>query len=219
MTSSIIKKIAAAAIVIAFAATLTGTQSHARDFFTSFFASLSGGNAPVNDGGSAPVNDRALPFAAEIGDATAQPAQPRVTQSASAYCVRTCDGRYFPISTSGHQSRAETCKSFCPASETKVVYGGGIDNARTDSGKSYSEMPNAFRYRNELVSGCTCNGKDSGGLAQIKIENDTTVRRGDLVANANGKLAAAPRTSASAANYAPRPRVARVLQFPLFAAQ
>ena len=107
-----------------------------------------------------------------------------------AYCVRTCDGRYFPISSSNGQSRAASCNSFCPASETKVVYGSSIDSAATESGKPYSELPNAFRYRNELVAGCTCNGKDQSGLAPVKVENDATLRRGDLVAGADGLMVA-----------------------------
>ena len=109
---------------------------------------------------------------------------------AQAYCVRTCDGRYFPISNAGNQSRAASCNSFCPASETKVVYGSNIDKAVTEDGKAYSELPNAFRYRNELVTGCTCNGKDSIGLAEVKIEDDATLRRGDIVASPNGLMVA-----------------------------
>jgi hypothetical protein len=105
-----------------------------------------------------------------------------------AYCVRTCDGRYFPIVAGEGQSRAASCNSFCPASETKVVYGSSIDQAATDTGKPYSELPNAFRYRNELVSGCTCNGKDPTGLAAVKIENDPTLRKGDIVAGADGLM-------------------------------
>ena len=57
------------------------------------------------------------------------------------------------------------CNNFCPASETKVVYGSNIDDAVTDNGKPYSELPNAFRYRTEMVDGCTCNGRDQFGLA------------------------------------------------------
>ena len=68
-----------------------------------------------------------------------------------AYCVRTCDGRYFPITSSGNQSRADSCSSFCPAAETKVVYGSDIKNAITEGGKPYSDLPNAYRYRDELV--------------------------------------------------------------------
>ena len=51
-------------------------------------------------------------------------------------------------------------------------------------------MLNAFRYRNEIVAGCTCNGKDQIGLAPVKIENDPTLRKGDIVAGENGLLVA-----------------------------
>ncbi|NOJ41684.1 DUF2865 domain-containing protein [Bradyrhizobium australiense] len=106
------------------------------------------------------------------------------------YCVRTCDGRYFPVSGSDNASKAASCNKLCPASETKLFYGGSIDDATAENGKSYSELPNAFRYRNELVNGCTCNGKDQVGLAQVKIEDDPTLRKGDIVAGENGLLVA-----------------------------
>ena len=66
----------------------------------------------------------------------------------------------------------------------------GIDHAATDNGKPYSELPNAFRYRTEMVAGCTCNGKDQIGLAPVKIENDPTLRRGDIVAGESGLVVA-----------------------------
>lgn len=126
----------------------------------------------------------AMPYASEDNAA-------RLSYGGSqAYCVRTCDGRYFPISSTGNQSRAASCNSFCPASETKVVYGGNIDDAVTEDGKSYSELPNAFRYRDEFVAGCTCNGKDTVGLAKVKIEDDPTLRKGDIVAGPDGLMVA-----------------------------
>jgi hypothetical protein len=135
-----------------------------------------------------------LPFANE-GGASAAPqgdSRPRAAYSGGgqAYCVRSCDGRYFPIAASDRQSRAASCNSFCPASDTKIVYGSSIDNAATESGKPYSELPNAFRYRNELVAGCTCNGKDQVGLAPVRIENDPTLRKGDIVAGSDGLVVA-----------------------------
>jgi hypothetical protein len=134
-----------------------------------------------------------LPFTNE-GGAVAPQGDPRPRASYSgggqAYCVRTCDGRYFPISASDGQSRAASCNSFCPASDTSIVYGSGIDNAATESGKPYSELPNAFRYRSELVAGCTCNGKDQVGLAPVRIENDPTLRKGDIVAGSDGLVVA-----------------------------
>jgi hypothetical protein len=107
---------------------------------------------------------------------------------AANYCVRSCDGRYFPVNGPDKQSRAEACNSFCPASDTKLVYGSSIDAAATETGKPYSELPNAFRYREELVAGCTCNGKDQIGLAPVQIEDDPTLRRGDIVAAADGLM-------------------------------
>jgi hypothetical protein len=134
-----------------------------------------------------------MPFADEDGQVRVPRGEGRVRYSGGggqAFCVRTCDGRYFPITASDNASRAASCSSFCPASETKVFSGSSIDNATAENGKSYSDLPNAFRFRNELVSGCTCNGKDQIGLAPVKIENDPTLRKGDIVAGDNGLLVA-----------------------------
>lgn len=114
----------------------------------------------------------------------AAPARRTQGAGSAAYCVRTCDGRYFPAPSGDAQS--EGCKNLCPAAETKVFYGGTIDNASARDGKPYSSLQNAFRYREELVTGCTCNGKDVIGLASIKIENDETLRQGDIVASHDG---------------------------------
>ena len=166
--------------------------ARAEDFLSALFGAF-GGRSHAPAAISAP-----LPFANEGGFSALQnifapqgDARPRAySGGGQAYCVRGCDGRYFPIAASDNQSRAASCNSFCPASETKVVYGGNIDNAVTESGKPYSELPNAFRYRNELVAGCTCNGHDQTGLAPVNIENDPTLRRGDIVAGANGLMVA-----------------------------
>lgn len=107
-------------------------------------------------------------------------------KNTAAYCVRTCDGRYFPASSVGNESKSDGCSSLCPASEMQVFYGSSIDSAYSQAGKPYSSLSNALRYRTELVDGCTCNGKDTVGLARIKIEDDMTLRRGDIVATADG---------------------------------
>lgn len=172
--------------------------ARAEDFLSALFGAF-GARQPA-------ARSMPLPFASE-GEVGASPAEsrPRTTGGGQAYCVRTCDGRYFPISASGDQSRAASCNSFCPASETKVVYGSNIDNAATENGKPYSELPNAFRYRSELVAGCTCNGKDQIGLAPVKIENDPTLRKGDIVAGANGLMVAGRGTDrrGAAVNFSP----------------
>src|SRR6202011_2200547 len=159
--------------------------AHAEDFLSALFGAFGGGRSHAP---SIP-----LPFASEGNPFAPQNnARPRVGYygGGQAYCVRTCDGRYFPLTASDNASRAASCNSFCPASETKVVYGSAIDNAATETGKPYSELPNAFRYRTEIVAGCTCNGKDQFGLAPVKIEDDPTLRKGDIVAGENGLLVA-----------------------------
>jgi hypothetical protein len=158
--------------------------AQAQDFFSQLFGGF---------GRRAPQPYISMPFANENGSIPVQRGEMRSRYAGGggqAYCVRTCDGRYFPISASDNASRAASCNSFCPASETKVVYGGNIDSAATDNGKPYSELPNAFRYRTEIVAGCTCNGKDSTGLAAVKIEDDPTLRKGDIVAGENGLVVA-----------------------------
>ena len=84
-----------------------------------------------------------------------------------AFCVRTCDGRYFPVRAHAGMSAAESCHSFCPASETRLYSGSNIDYATATDGSRYADMPNAFAYRKALVTGCTCNGRNAFGLAHI----------------------------------------------------
>ena len=155
--------------------------AQAQDFFSALFGGM----------GRARGHYVPLPFASDDGSVPVQRGETRRYSGGSqAFCVRTCDGRHFPVTASDNVSKAASCESFCPASETKVFYGSSIDNAAGENGKPYSELPNAFRYRNELVAGCTCNGKDQIGLAPVKVEDDPTLRKGDIVAGDNGLLVA-----------------------------
>ncbi len=70
----------------------------------------------------------------------------------------------------------------CPAAQTKVFAGGSIDHAVSNDGKRYSDLPNAFTYRKQLVNSCTCNGKTAGGLVRVDVKADPTLRAGDIVA-------------------------------------
>lgn len=168
-----------AVALLAFSALAPAAQ--AQDFFSALFGGL---------GGRSRQPYISLPFSNDGGPVAAPMERSRYGGGGQAYCVRSCDGRYFPVTAADHASRAASCNSFCPASETRVVYGSAIDNAATETGKPYSELPNAFRYRTEMVAGCTCNGKDQTGLAPVRIENDPTLRKGDIVAGENGLVVA-----------------------------
>ena len=202
MTGRSARRLAWGAAALAVVAVLA-PAAQAEDFLSALFGAF--GARPPRGAPyvSLPFANDGAPMAPQVqGD------RPRFGGGGQAYCVRTCDGRYFPLPTSDSASRATTCSNFCPASETRVVYGGNIDDAATESGEPYSELPNAFRYRNEIVSGCTCNGKDPVGLASVKIEDDLTLRKGDIVAGEHGLVVAgrsADRRGASV-NFSPAPR-------------
>jgi len=166
------------------------------DFFSNFFGMIGG------------RMHRPPPIAVPFGDDSNQEDAPRarVSYGGPAWCVRSCDGRHFPASGTDEQSRQASCNSLCPAGNTEVVYGNNIDHAVTASGKAYSQLPNAFRYRTEAVAGCTCTGKDQAGLASVPVENDPTLRKGDIVAGANGLVVANPEGGRHAeANFTPLP--------------
>src|SRR5438874_1287610 len=64
-----------------------------------------------------------------------------------------------------------------------------IPDAVAPDGKRYSDIENAFLYRQRLVPQCTCNGKDAFGLAAIGVADDPTLRPGDMVATQRGLMA------------------------------
>jgi Protein of unknown function (DUF2865) len=123
-----------------------------------------------------------------LGAKPSDPA-PRVeTGPAVSYCVRLCDGHFFPIQRSA-ATPIEICNSFCPASRTKIFSGSSIDHAVAHDGTRYTELGTAFAYRDHVMPGCTCNGKDAFGLVNMKAAEDPTLRQGDVVATADGFVA------------------------------
>jgi hypothetical protein len=107
---------------------------------------------------------------------------------AAAFCVRTCDGRYFPIARNTGAAPAQICSAMCPASATKIYQGSTIENASAN-GQRYADLGTAFVYRDKIVPGCTCNGKDAFGLVTLSVNKDPTLHTGDIVATNVGFVA------------------------------
>ena len=91
------------------------------------------------------------------------------TGPSSGFCVRTCDGWAFRVRSGGGMSAADLCRSFCPATKTKIFSGSKIDHAVASDGQRYADLDSAFLYRERRVDNCTCNSKDTFGLARIDV--------------------------------------------------
>ncbi|RTL53587.1 MAG: DUF2865 domain-containing protein [Bradyrhizobiaceae bacterium] len=180
-----------------------------RDFFSVLLGGSSDPKLASSQSSSSQASSQAVPdasgdFFSDLFGLT-QPKRVIISRSSDSFCVRTCDGRYFPVVARNGQSAADACHNFCPAAETKIFRGPSIDNASNEQGKLYSAIPNAFRYRNELVDNCTCGGAGTGGLATIKIEDDPTLRRGDIVASADGLMVVGDRGRNNELKLSPAP--------------
>jgi hypothetical protein len=116
-----------------------------------------------------------------------RPTPLRTAHSGPAFCVRTCDGRYFPLTRGG--AAARMCQAFCPASATKVYFGSSIDSATASNGERYANSENAYAYRKALRADCTCNGRDPTGIVPFDLALDNSLRPGDVVATTDGLVA------------------------------
>ena len=106
-----------------------------------------------------------------------------------AYCVRLCDGRYFPLPrtlTSTRRNRTDLCNVLCPASPTRVYSGASIEHAVDVRGGRYGQLKSAFRFRDVADPNCTCNGRDMFGTAAVDINSDMTLRAGDFIVAEGG---------------------------------
>jgi len=170
-----------AAVTLVSAVALAPRMASAEGIFDFFF----GGFQKQQRQGSGQANFFADPFGLNQ-----QPPPPRPVASGSgpAFCVRSCDGKYFPLAR-GHATPVQMCQAFCPATATKVFFGSSIDGAYASNGERYADSENAFAYRKALRADCTCNGRDPAGLAPVDLTLDTSLRPGDVVATTDGLVA------------------------------
>jgi hypothetical protein len=121
---------------------------------------------------------------------TVTPRRDRESQGGESYCVRSCDGYYFPLSSqkrSASEAR-ELCSSLCPGASTEVYERrGGPDasfaQAVSRGGKPYSKLATAFAFRQKSVAACTCR---SSATASLAVAKDPTLQPGDIVVTGQG---------------------------------
>jgi len=100
----------AAALVLAGPLALAPCMASAEGLFDFLFGGIQKQSSP-----------QASFFADPFGlNPQAAPPSPRVASgSGPAFCVRSCDGKYFPL-TRGNTTPVQMCQALCPASVTKV---------------------------------------------------------------------------------------------------
>ena len=106
-------------------------------------------------------------------------------------CVRTCDGAYFPISFATMPARfpddEKTCKALCPATEAMLYAyrnpGEDMNQAVSIGGQPYSQMPNAFRFRQEFNPSCACKAAGQTWSDALKSIDDKAAaeQQGDII--------------------------------------
>ena len=120
-------------------------------------------------------------------------------------CVRTCDGSYFPISFATNPARfpedEKTCQRMCPAAEVILFSyrnpGGDIAQATSLGGQTYSQLPNAFKFRQQFDNACSCRRPGESWADTMKGSDDRAAAQpGDiLVTDERAKALSAPRDS------------------------
>jgi len=161
-----IRKVAAGLAIAAAAVGVTGGPVLAQSFFEKLFgigSATAPRQAPRPDRGAQRMPDLfARPGPLTPGQYLATRADQDRGAKFRTVCVRTCDGYYFPVSnaTTRHnfERDARSCSASC-GDQGRLFY--APDSDQPDklvdlSGRNYTEMPNAFRYRKSLISGCAC---------------------------------------------------------------
>ena len=78
-------------------------------------------------------------------------------------CVRMCDGYYWPVSFATTRSSVYRDANYCRAScgeEARLFFHSAKDGDTSEmvdlTGRAYSKLPVAYRYRKTVVEGCKC---------------------------------------------------------------
>ncbi|SOC42752.1 uncharacterized protein DUF2865 [Rhizobium subbaraonis] len=110
-------------------------------------------------------------------------------------CVRTCDGGFFPVSSSASpidfRRDQRACAAMCPQTETELFYQplespDSRDMVSTVTGQPYSALPNAFAYQSRDLSGDSSCGCDLGAYHRKMSVTDPSSPNGSGGGSASG---------------------------------
>lgn len=127
-------------------------------------------------------------------------------------CVRTCDGYYFPMSSSSSPSDFErdqaNCQTSCPGTEVQIYYHRKELESEAMvsglSGQPYADLPTAWLYKQPDApspAGCTCGAVRNAGPKNFSIvagnPPPAPVQSGPLTPHPRPDPAADPETLAN----------------------
>ena len=123
----------------------------------------------------------------------------------SGFCVRTCDGRFFPVQQQRQHVGGRDVQLVLPgAPPPRCSPAARSTTAVAPDGQRYADLDTAFLYRERTVENCTCNGKDTYGLVPLDVAADPTLTAGDIIATNDGLATYnGNRKSAEAAEFTP----------------
>lgn len=115
------------------------------------------------------------------------------------WCVRLCDGYYWPVSHSTTRDRfsrdARKCELGCPSKSRLFVHrtSDDVDDMTDLKGDAYRDLKNAFRHRKEYVADCTCRGHpwDAEAIARYRAYYAEAAKGSKDKTPAKGKSAVA----------------------------
>ena len=96
---------------------------------------------------------------------------------------------------------ARACQRLCPAAEAELYSfrnpGEDMEQAVSVNGQPYTALPNAFRYRKEIIAGCSCRRPGQSWAEALKNADDSsTLESGDIVVtDQNAKALSQPKPS------------------------
>lgn len=107
--------------------------------------------------------------------------------AAGGFCVRLCDGYFFPLIKSTRATRQQSCQLACPSAPMDIYDGATIETARNHKGQRYTALPHAFAFRESASQACACNDPQT---AQTQAEeagrDDPTLQSGDVLVETGG---------------------------------
>jgi len=115
----------------------------------------------------------------------------RPQQKTRVFCVRTCDGFYFPLELSqdadNPSNAGSACQSNCPGAEVLPFFADGdsdtIEQAKSFDLQNYGALKHAYSYRSTLTAACACHR--SANLND-SVLTDPTLRKGDIIMTSQG---------------------------------